>query len=55
MSKYLNILLIFVPVAIVGEFLGWPPTIVFFSAALAVIPLAGLLGKGTEERVPGPN
>ena len=49
MTKYFNVLLIFAPVAIAGEFLGWSPTIVFWSAALAVIPLAGILGKGTEE------
>ncbi len=49
MTKYFNVLLIFAPLAIAGEFLGWSPTIVFWSAALAVIPLAGILGKGTEE------
>jgi Ca2+:H+ antiporter len=49
MSKFINILLIFAPVAILGEFLGWNPTIVFWSAAVAVIPLAGILGRATEE------
>jgi len=49
MSKYVNILLVFIPVAIVGEFLGWSPIIIFFCAALAVIPLAGLMGRATEE------
>jgi Ca2+:H+ antiporter len=49
MTKYFNVLLIFAPVAIAGEFLGWSPTIVFWSAALAVIPLAGILGEATEE------
>ena len=47
--KYLNILLIFAPVAILGRFLGWSPTIVFVTSALAVIPAAGLLGQATEE------
>jgi Ca2+:H+ antiporter len=47
--KYLNILLIFVPVAILGRFLGWAPTIVFATSALAVIPAAGMLGRATEE------
>ncbi len=47
--RYLNILLIFVPVAIVGEFLHWGPTIVFIASALGVVPLAGLLGQATEE------
>jgi Ca2+:H+ antiporter len=49
MTKYFNVLLIFAPLAIAGEFLGWSPTIVFWSAALAVIPLAGILGEATEE------
>ncbi len=49
MTKYFNVLLIFAPLAIAGEFLGWSPTIVFWSAALAVIPLAGILGGATEE------
>jgi len=49
MVKYLNILLLFAPVAVAGEFLGWSPTIVFWCAALAVIPLASILGEATEE------
>jgi Ca2+:H+ antiporter len=49
MTKYFKVLLIFAPVAILGEFLGWSPTFVFWSAALAVIPLAGILGEATEE------
>ena len=44
MTKYFNVLLIFAPVAILGEFLGWRPTIVFWSAALAVIPPARRVG-----------
>ena len=44
MTKYFNVLLIFAPVAIAGEFLGWSPTIVFWSAALAVIPPARRVG-----------
>lgn len=47
--KYLNVLLIFAPVAILGRILGWSPTIVFITSALAVIPTAGLLGQATEE------
>jgi Ca2+:H+ antiporter len=49
MTKYFNVLLIFAPLAITGEFLGWSPTLLFWSAALAVIPLAGILGEATEE------
>jgi len=44
----LNILLIFVPVPIIGQFCGLSPTFVFFTACLGIIPLAGLMGKATE-------
>jgi Ca2+:H+ antiporter len=47
--KYLNVLLIFAPIAILGRVLGWSPTVVFITSALAVIPAAGLLGQATEE------
>ena len=47
--KYLSILLIFAPVAILGRLLGWPPTLLFVASALAVIPTAGILGQATEE------
>ena len=47
--KYLNILLIFAPIAIIGQFLGWSPTLLFAASALAVVPAAGILGQATEE------
>ncbi len=47
--KYLNLLLIFAPIAIIGRFLGWSPTLLFVSSAIAVIPAAGILGQATEE------
>jgi len=47
--KYLNLLFIFVPVAIAGELLHWSPVLVFLAAALSVIPAAGLMGRATEE------
>ncbi len=48
--KYLNILLIFAPVAIIGSFIaGFSPTLLFIASALAVIPAAGILGQATEE------
>jgi Ca2+:H+ antiporter len=47
--KYLNILLVFAPVAIIGSLLNWPPTLLFVASALAVIPTAGILGQATEE------
>lgn len=46
--KYLNILLIFLPVTIIGKFLGMSDPMLFASSALAIIPLAGLMGKSTD-------
>ena len=47
--KILRFLLIFVPVSLVGEFMGFSPTVLFVVSALAIIPLAGLMGEATEE------
>ncbi|BCX03457.1 MAG: calcium/proton exchanger [Candidatus Roseilinea sp.] len=47
--KPLNALLLMIPVAIVAELAGWSPVLVFLTAALAVVPLAGLMGDATEE------
>lgn len=51
LAKYLNLnlLLVLVPIAIAGEFLRWPPSLVFAVSALAVVPLASLIGQATEE------
>jgi len=46
--KYLNLLLVFGIVAIVGELAGWNPLIIFISSGLTMIPLAGLMGAATE-------
>lgn len=42
-------LLIFVPITLISLLLGADETIIFVTAAVAVIPLAGLVGEGTEE------
>ncbi|MGL4991776.1 MAG: calcium/proton exchanger [Sarcina sp.] len=47
--KYLKILLIFIPISIIAMYLKWSPTIVFVTSALAILPLAGLIGEATEE------
>lgn len=44
----LNFLLVFVPVPIIGQFTHWPATVIFVTACLGIIPLAGLMGKATE-------
>ena len=51
-ARYLNfnLFLVFVPIAIAGEFLlHWPPLLIFAVSALAVMPLASLIGQATEE------
>ena len=47
--KFLKYLLIFIPISIIAEFIHLSPTIIFILSALAVIPLAGLMGEATEQ------
>lgn len=47
--KYLKYLLVFVPISIIAEFMHLSETLIFVLAALAIIPLAGLMGEATEE------
>jgi Ca2+:H+ antiporter len=44
----LNGLLVFVPLAAAGEWLEWSGPVVFGCAALAIVPLAGIMGHATE-------
>lgn len=47
--KYVNYgMLLFIPLAILGELLHWSPVVIFFAAALGVVPLAGFIGQATE-------
>jgi Ca2+:H+ antiporter len=46
---YLRYLLIFIPLTIIGYFLEWSPSAMFFMSCLAIVPLAGYLGVATEE------
>ncbi len=46
--KIINYLLVFLPIALIAEWMGWGDTIVFFTAALAIVPLAGVMGEATE-------
>jgi Ca2+:H+ antiporter len=48
-NTLLAILLVFVPVSIVLGLMGGPPLTVFLTACLAIVPLAGLMGRGTEQ------
>ena len=45
----LALMLLFVPISLVAEMLHAPGIAVFVLAALAIIPLAGVMGKATEE------
>jgi len=48
--KYVMYALLVVAVlAVVGELLHWPPVIIFFAAALGVVPMASFMGRATEE------
>jgi Ca2+:H+ antiporter len=42
------LLMLGAPIAIIGNWLNWAPTIVFAAACAALIPLAGLIGESTE-------
>jgi Ca2+:H+ antiporter len=39
----------FIPISVAARFLGWGDLIIFVTAALAIIPLAGWMGAATEE------
>ncbi len=49
LGQRLNVLLVFLPVAIVLRALGLNDVLVFAASALAIIPLAGLIGAATDE------
>lgn len=48
-ASWLNVLLVFIPVSWACHFAGVGDTVTFVMAFLAIIPLAKLLGFGTEE------
>ncbi len=47
-TSWLDVLLLFIPLTVAFEFLKADPLFVFFTSALAIIPLAGMLGRATE-------
>jgi len=49
MKTFFQILLIAIPVALIGSFVGLSPVWLFFLSALGIIPLAKYIGEATEE------
>ena len=49
MTKLFLGLLVFVPITIIAQAMGVSPAILFFLAAVAIIPLAKYIGEATEE------
>ena len=45
----LNLLLVFIPIAVALDWYGASPVAVFVASALAIVPLAGLMGRATEQ------
>lgn len=46
--KVLRYLLVFIPVSFIAEFLHFSQPLIFVFSALAIIPLAGVMGESTE-------
>lgn len=47
--KFLYILLVFIPVTIIGKIMGLSDPVLFACSSLAIIPLAGVMGKATDD------
>ena len=47
--KILKYMLIFVPISFIAKFMNASSSLMFVLACLSIIPLAGLMGEGTEE------
>lgn len=47
-SSWLDLLLVFAPITIVLEVVKADPLAIFLSAGMAIVPLAGMLGRATE-------
>ena len=49
LSRYLNVLLLLLPFALLGNAFGWSPPTIFVLNFMCILPLAQLLGDLTEE------
>jgi len=49
LNPSVNWLLVFIPVSVALEYAHVPPPVLFFSAALAIVPIASLIVHSTEQ------
>ncbi|HUX80901.1 MAG TPA: calcium/proton exchanger [Candidatus Paceibacterota bacterium] len=49
MNRLFLSLLVFIPLTLIAQMLGVSPSVIFFLAALSIIPLAKYIGEATEE------
>ncbi len=49
MLRWLSVLLVALPAALLGEVLGWRPAVIFVLALVSLIPLAGVISEYTEK------
>ena len=47
--EILKYMLIFIPISFIAKFLNASDSVMFILSCLSIIPLAGLMGEGTEE------
>ena len=47
--KFLKYMLIFIPISFIAKFMNASGSVMFILSCLSIIPLAGLMGEGTEE------
>ncbi|TGE33637.1 calcium/proton exchanger [Desulfosporosinus sp. Sb-LF] len=47
--KFLNLLLLAIPISILLRLMDYSPVLLFVAASLSIIPLSGYMGKATEE------
>ena len=47
--KFLKYMLIFIPISFIAKFMNASGRVMFILSCLSIIPLAGLMGEGTEE------
>ena len=48
--KAVRLLLLFFPLALAAEIFHWSALVIFASSALAIIPIAGILGEELYEK-----